>query len=159
MYSKLSQFWPWNFPFLRVQFPQILHDCLYPSLYIFPSRNNWKTDLLSFPLIKCNSTASTFFTEKTQPTLKAFFLYQVNFLIDKFVKDRMRSFLTSNKSRYNKGIIFNVDDTKDMSISIKSINLGTSNPRYLFSTENLTDDTNLNFVLASLLSVRITIST
>lgn len=71
----------------------------------------------------------------------------------------MRSFLTSNKSRYNKGIIFNVDDTKDMSISIKSINLGTSNPRYLFSTENLTDDTNLNFVLASLLSVRITIST
>ena len=67
--------------------------------------------------------------------------------------------MTSNKSRYNKGIIFNVDDTKDMSISIKSINLGTSNPRYLFSTENLTDDTNLNFVLASLLSVRITIST
>lgn len=100
-----------------------------------------------------------FYWKDTTHFKSFFFLHQVNFLIDKFVKDRMRSFLTSNKSRYNKGIIFNVDDTKDMSISIKSINLGTSNPRYLFSTENLTDDTNLNFVLASLLSVRITIST
>lgn len=160
MYSKLSQFWPCNFPFLGVQFPQTLHHCLYPSLYFFPSRNNWKTHLLYFPLIKCNPTAHNFFTENTQPTfLKSFFSHRVNFLVDKFVKDRMRSFLTSNKSRYNKGIIFNVDDTKHMSISIKSISLGTSNPRYLCSTENRTDDMNLNFVLASFLSVCTTIST
>ena len=50
---------------------------------------------------------------------------------------------------------------KDMFVSIKSTSLDTSNPRYLFSTEYLTDDMNLNFVLTSFLflSVCITIST
>lgn len=47
-------------------------------------------------------------------------LYQVIFLADKFSTEVIRSYLTSYKSRYNKSVIFNADNSKDMSILIKN---------------------------------------
>ena len=40
------------------------------------------------------------------------------FLSDKYATDIRRSYLTSIKPRYNKGIVLNVDDPKNMLIFI-----------------------------------------
>lgn len=45
--------------------------------------------------------------------------YQVMFLLDHFVRDNM-SLLTFSKPMYNKSIMPNVDDSKDMYVLIKS---------------------------------------
>ena len=49
--------------------------------------------------------------------------YQVIFLADKFPTDITRFYLISIKPRCSKSIILNIDDSKDMSISIRSTNL------------------------------------
>lgn len=42
------------------------------------------------------------------------------FLADKFVLDTIRSYLTSIKPRYDRSMTHNADDSKDMSLLIRS---------------------------------------
>ena len=55
--------------------------------------------------------------------LKFSFKNELLFLVDKCITDGLRSNLTSSKPRYNRNIILNIDNSKDMSIFIKQTSL------------------------------------
>ena len=66
---------------------------------------------------------NTYLTFLRSSSFCFFFLRWVTFLVDKSVKDGIRSYLTSNTPGCNNNTILNIDNSKDISILIKPTSL------------------------------------